>query len=181
MATGLQQMAFNIFAETTFDCPAQWLAEAFGGASRQAWKYQYSVTPAYHGADLNSYFNMGGPWLSTGFNHAFQKIWRNFIMNNSPVIPLVDATANNSQAMIPARRDSYLNWPQFRPTSPWQMDLNTTGGTAIQVIVTPNLTYYVWEGDNVVNHLRSANAYTWEGGRGRRCAFWRDVADRIPL
>lgn len=56
MATGLQQTVFNIFAETTFDCPAQWLAEAFG-AFRQAWKYQYSVTPAYHGADLNAYFN----------------------------------------------------------------------------------------------------------------------------
>ncbi|KAF7177783.1 hypothetical protein CNMCM7691_006217 [Aspergillus felis] len=181
MATGLQQTVFNIFAETTFDFPAQWLAEAFGGATRQAWKYQYSVTPAYHGADLNSYFNMGASWPSAGFNRAFQKIWGNFIINNSPVIPLVDATANHSQAVIPVGRDGYLNWPQFRPTSTWQMDLNTTGGTVSQVTVTPNLTYYIRQGDDVVNHFRLANAYTWEGGRGRRCAFWRDVADRISL
>ncbi|RHZ64927.1 putative carboxylesterase [Aspergillus thermomutatus] len=181
MATGLQQTVFNIYGETTFDCPAQWLAEAFGGASRQAWKYQYSVTPAYHGADLSSYFNLGSSWPSAGFNHAFQKLWGNFIMNNSPVIPLGDATANNSQAVVPVGRDGHLNWPQFRPTSPWQMDLNTTGGTVSQVVVTPNLTYYVREGDDVVNHFRLANAYTWEGGRGLRCAFWRAVATRIPL
>ncbi|GIJ97930.1 hypothetical protein Aspvir_000036 [Aspergillus viridinutans] len=181
MATGLQQTVFNIFAETTFDCPAQWLVEAFGGAFRQAWKYQYSVTPAYHGADLDSYFNMGASWPSAGFNRAFLKMWGNFIMNNSPVIPLDDATAKNSQAVVPVGPNGDLGWPQFLPTSPWQMDLNTTGGTVSQVVVTPNLTYYVREGDDVVNHFHLANAYTWEGGRGRRCAFWREVADRIPL
>ncbi|KAF7117473.1 hypothetical protein CNMCM5793_006455 [Aspergillus hiratsukae] len=180
MATGLQQTVFNIFAETTFDCAAQWLAEAFG-AFREAWKYQYSVTPAYHGADLNAYFNLGASWPSAGFNHAFQKLWGNFIINNTPVIPLDDATANNSQAVVPVGQNGYLDWPQFRPMSPWQMDLNTTGGTVSPVVVTPNLTYYVREGDDVVNHFRLANADTWEGGRGLRCAFWRAVADLVPL
>jgi hypothetical protein len=180
MATGLQQTVFNIFAETTFDCPAQWLAEAFG-AFRQAWKYQYSVTPAYHGADLNAYFNMSSSWPSAGFNHAFQKIWGNFIINSTPFIPLSDATANNSQAVVPVGQNGYLDWPQFRPMSPWQMDLNETGGTVSPVVVTPNLTFYVREGDDVVNHFSLANAYTWEGGRGLRCAFWRVVGDLIPL
>ncbi|EAU30772.1 conserved hypothetical protein [Aspergillus terreus NIH2624] len=181
IATGLQQTVFNIYGETTFDCPAQWLAEAFGAGFRQAWKYQYSVTPGMHGSDLNSYFNMGSSWPSVGFNHAFHKMWGNFIINNSPIIPLADATANNSQAVVPIGRAGSLDWPQFRPISPWQMDLNTTGGTVSPVVVTPNLTYYIREGDDVVNHFRLANAYTWEGGRGLRCAFWRAVADRIPL
>jgi hypothetical protein len=30
-ATGYQQTAFNIFAETAFDCPSYWLADAFSG------------------------------------------------------------------------------------------------------------------------------------------------------
>lgn len=180
MATGLQQTVFNIFAETTFDCAAQWLAEAFG-AFREAWKYQYSVTPAYHGADLNAYFNLGSSWPSAGFNHAFQKLWGNFIINNTPVIPLDDATANNSQAVVPVGQNGYLDWPQFRPMSPWQMDLNTTGGTISPVVVTPNLTFYVREGDDVVNHFRLADAYAWEGGRGLRCGYWQVVADLIPL
>ncbi|KAL5358588.1 Alpha/Beta hydrolase protein [Aspergillus floccosus] len=181
IATGLQQTVFNIYGETTFDCPAQWLAESFGFGFRQAWKYQFSVTPGLHGSDLNSYFNMGSSWPSAGFNHAFHKVWGNFIINNSPVIPLADATANNSQAVVPVGRAGRLDWPQFRPIFPWQMDLNTTGGTVSPVVVTPNLTYYVREGDDVVNHFRLANAYTWEGGRGLRCAFWRTVADRVPM
>lgn len=102
-------------------------------------------------------------------------------MNDSPVIPLDDATANNSQAVVPVGRDGHLHWPRFRPTSPWQMDLNTTGGSVSKVVVTPNLTYYVREGDDIVNHFRLANAYSWEGGRGLRCAFWRAVADRIAV
>ena len=86
VATGLQQTVFNIFAESTFDCPAQWLAEAFGGPLRQAWKYQYSVTPAYHGADMNAYFPAGASWPSKGFNHAFQKIWGSLFRSKMPLL-----------------------------------------------------------------------------------------------
>ncbi|GMG04271.1 unnamed protein product [Aspergillus oryzae var. brunneus] len=181
VATGLQQTVFNIFAESTFDCPAQWLAEAFGGPLRQAWKYQYSVTPAYHGADMNAYFPAGASWPSKGFNHAFQKIWGSFIINDSPIIPLQDATANQSHAIVPETPHGTLDWPQFHPSAPWHMDLNTTGGTVSPVVVTPNYTYYIRQGNDIVNHFRLANAYTWEGGRGVRCLFWRAVADRIPL
>ncbi|KAF7616774.1 hypothetical protein AFLA_004828 [Aspergillus flavus NRRL3357] len=181
VATGLQQTVFNIFAESTFDCPAQWLAEAFGGPLRQAWKYQYSVTPAYHGADMNAYFPAKASWPSKEFNHAFQKIWGSFIINDSPIIPLQDATANQSHAIVPETPHGTLDWPQFHPSAPWHMDLNTTGGTVSPVVVTPNYTYYIRQGDDIINHFRLANAYTWEGGRGLRCLFWRAVADRIPL
>ncbi|EAW14623.1 putative carboxylesterase [Aspergillus clavatus NRRL 1] len=181
MATGLQQTVFNIFAETTFDCAAQWLAEAFSGPGRQAWKYQYSVTPAFHGADLNSYFNMSATWPSAGFNHAFQKLWGNFIMNNRPIIPLADATANNNLSVVPVGPPGYLNWPQYRLNATWQLDLNTTGGFVTPVVVTPNLTYYVRQGNDVVNNFRLVDAHTWEGGRGMRCSFWRSVASRVPF
>ncbi|KAE8405623.1 Alpha/Beta hydrolase protein [Aspergillus pseudonomiae] len=181
VATGLQQTVFNIFAESTFDCPAQWFAEAFGGSLRQAWKYQYSVTPAYHGADLNAYFPRAASWPSKRFNHAFQKVWGSFIMNNSPIIPIQDATGNQSHAIVPEDPSGQLDWPQFHPSAPWHMDFNTTGGSVSPLVITPNLTYYIRQGDDVVNHFRLANAYTWEGGRGVRCLFWRAAADRIPL
>ncbi|KAE8393100.1 Alpha/Beta hydrolase protein [Aspergillus alliaceus] len=181
MATGLQQAAFNILAETTFDCPAQWLAEAFGGHFRQAWKYQFSVTPGYHGADMNAIYDLGTTWPSPGFNHAFQKMWGSFIMDNSPVIPLEHATANRSKAVVPDDLHGHLDWPQFHPSAPWHLDLNTTGGTLTPLVVTPNLSYFIREGEDVVNHFRLANAYSWEGGRGLRCSFWRAVADRVPF
>ncbi|KAL4925437.1 putative carboxylesterase [Aspergillus undulatus] len=179
MATGLQQTAFNIYAESTFDCPAQWLAEAFSSQNREGWKYQYSATPAYHGADLSAYFSADSP--SPDFNHAFQKIWGNFIIRNTPVIPLSDATADISNATAPADCHGNLSWPAFSVDEPWQMDLNTTGGTLSLHVETNHLQYYLREGPGIVNVFRLVDAYDWEGGRGYRCQWWRAVAGRVPL
>ncbi|KAL4942779.1 hypothetical protein BDV06DRAFT_235224 [Aspergillus oleicola] len=179
MATGLQQTAFNIFAETTFDCPAQWIAEAYSRGERKAWKYQYSATPAYHGADLSAYFSADFP--SPEFNHAFQKIWGNFIVNNTPIISISDATANMSNATAPADCHGNLSWPSFSVDEPWQMDLNTTGGTLSLHVETDHLKYYLREGPGIVNVFRLADAYDWEGDRGYRCQWWREVAARVFL
>ncbi|KAL4990757.1 Alpha/Beta hydrolase protein [Aspergillus falconensis] len=183
MATGLQQTAFNIYAESTFDCPAQWLAEAFSQGDknhkRRAWKYQYSATPAYHGADLSAYFSADSP--SPGFNHAFQKIWGNFIIHNTPVVPISDVTANVSNATAPVDHEGNLAWPSFSAEQPWQMDLNTTGGSLRLHVETEHLQYYLREGPGIVNVFRLADAYRWEGGRGERCRWWRGVAQRVPL
>ncbi|KAK8058181.1 hypothetical protein PG994_008629 [Apiospora phragmitis] len=178
MATGLQQSVFNIAAESLFDCPAQWLAEAFScGAnnnnSLQAWKYQYSVTPAYHGADLTAYFSIGADTPNADFSHAFQKIWGNFIVSGSPVISMADATAGLSNAATPADGGGSIYWPAYTLAAPYQMDLNTTGETPPY--------YYVRNGSGIVNTFRLVNATSWEGGRGARCEFWRDVAPRVPF
>ena len=180
MATGLQQTVLNIFAETTFDCPAQWLAQAFSHGPRQAWKYQYSVTPAYHGADLAAYFSAGVSWPDAGFRTAFQKFWGQFIMADSPVIALRDATANMSNASVPIGANGTIDWPPYSPRHPFQMDLNTTGGYLIPDVVTSNLSYWLREGDGIVNNFRLVNASSWEGGRGARCDFWRAVSERVP-
>jgi carboxylesterase type B len=179
MATGLQQTVFDIYAETKFDCPAQWLAEAFSRACCQSWKYQFSVTPAYHGADLSAYFSINSS-LPTDFTHAFQKIWGNFITNDTPVISVTDATYGKHNSTVPAAGNGMIDWPNFTPNRPWQMNLNVTGGTVIPVHVTPNLTFYERLGPGMVNDFRLANAYTWEGGRGSRCDFWLKVSPRVP-
>jgi hypothetical protein len=180
MATGLQQTAFNIFAETSFDCPAQWLAEAFSqDYQKRAWKYQYSVTPSYHGADLSAYFSATIP--SPGFNHAVQKIWGNFIIHNTPVIPIEDAKANMSNATAPVDCQGNLEWPPFSVEEPWMMDLNTTGGTLKLHVVTEKLQYYLRKGPGIVNVFGLVDSYGWEGGRGERCDWWRRVAERVPL
>ncbi|KAI1639824.1 Alpha/Beta hydrolase protein [Biscogniauxia mediterranea] len=180
MATGIQQTAFNIAAETLMDCPAQWLAEAFSTGYRQAWKYQYSVTPSYHGADLSAYFSVDATLPNADFRHAMQKIWGSFIINNTPVISVADATSNYSNASVPVGLDGNIKWPRFTLSQPWQMDLNTTGGSTSLVTVTPELSYYVRSGPGIVNNFRLTNAITWEGGRGARCAFWRALAPRVP-
>ncbi|KAK5988811.1 Lipase 4 [Cladobotryum mycophilum] len=130
MATGIQQEVFNIAAEVLFHCPAQWFAEAFSTGSRQAWKYQYSLQPAFHGADLSAYWSVGAKLPSAGFRHAFQKIWGSFIIHDSPVISVSDAMAGAGNATVPSDPScpSHMAWPQYSLRSPTHMNLNTTGG-----------------------------------------------------
>ncbi|KAI1765357.1 putative carboxylesterase [Hypoxylon sp. FL1150] len=180
MATGVQQAVFNIAAETTFHCPAQWLAEAFGTQSRQAWKYQYSVTPSYHGADVAAFFSVGATLPNADFTKTMQKIWGNFIIHDSPIISVLDATAGHSNATVPIGADGSIEWPKFTADNPVQMNLNTTGGSVSQVSVPPYLEYYVRSGPGIVNNFNLSDLLTWEGGRGQRCDFWRMVAERVP-
>lgn len=73
-ATGYQQTVFNIFAETDFECPSYWLADAFpGNNGKESWKYQYSVTPAYHGADLTAYFSVDTAHQQEALDMLFRK------------------------------------------------------------------------------------------------------------
>lgn len=178
--TGQKQRALNLNAEVTFTCPGYWLAEAFSGAGKQSWKYQYSVTPAYHGADLTAYFSVNATTPTPDFIYAFQKIWGNFIINGSPVISAKDASGSATNATVPRGNGGELLWPSYSETSNIQMNLNTTGGTVENVPVTPDYSYNLRLGPGVTNDFRLVNADTWEDGRGARCRFWREVAPRIP-
>ncbi|KAI0173305.1 putative carboxylesterase [Hypoxylon sp. FL1284] len=180
IATGIQQAAFNLAAETTFHCPGQWLAEAFSTDSRQAWKYQYSVTPSYHGADVTAFFSVGATLPNADFSHALHKISGNFIIHDSPIISTSDVTAGYANATVPMGADGNIEWPQFTQGNPVQMNLNTTGGSVSQVSVPPYLEYYVRSGPGIVNTFNLSNLMTWEGGRAQRCDFWRTVAARVP-
>ena len=179
-ATGQKQRAYNLNNEATYTCPGYWFAEAFSGSGKQSWKYQYSVTPAYHGADLTAYFSVNATTPTPDFIYAFQKIWGNFIMNDTPVIPLVEARGNASNATVPRGPRDTLQWPEYTNSSHIQMNLNTTGGTIKVVPVTPDYSYDLRLDPGVTNDFRLVDAYAWEGGRGARCQFWRDVAERIP-
>ncbi|KAF7192312.1 Lipase 2 [Pseudocercospora fuligena] len=166
-AIGPQQRAIALYSESTFVCSSYWLAEAYScGKGRDAWKYQYSVPAAQHGADLNGVgLRPKGPILSSAFVRAFGRTWGNFIVNNNP--------------------SSEQKWPTFNEHGdrPWRMlNLNETGGSpySSRVVATmPNATQY--EGPGLANDIRVVDANTWEGGRGKRCEFWRQIGDRVPF
>ena len=179
-AIGPKQLAFNLNSEITFTCPGYWLAEAFSGGGKQSWKYQYSVTPSYHGADLSAYFSVNATVPSRDFIHAFQKLWGNFIINNNPVISLDDAKGTTPGASVPIGNGGNLAWPTYDEKNHVQLDLNTTGGTVEIIPVTPDYSYAVREGEGVRNVFRVVDADKWEGGRGERCRYWRSVAGRVP-
>lgn len=175
-ATGQQQRVFNVFAEYAFDCPSYWAASAFP----QAWKYQFSAPPSYHGFDLNALWSKDTAIPGLAFKHAFQKIWGNFITTNSPVISVSDAKGGLSNSTVPAGAGGKINWPQWTDSKPSLLSLNTTGGIPTFVNVTSNLQYYVYVDPGVTNSFKVADAKTWEGGRGNRCDWWRSQATKVP-
>jgi carboxylesterase type B len=178
-ATGQQQRANNIYAETTFVCPSYWLAEAFSGDGRSSYKYQYSVPVALHGSDEQAYFNVSEPNHGPDFNLAFMKLFGQFIITGNPSIPDVIANGAASGANATAYNPA-SNWPPFSVENPYQIDLNQTGGTptTVEALTGINATELIEPG--LKNDIRLVNAYTWEGGRGYRCDFWRSIASVVP-
>ena len=185
IATGQQQRALNIYAETTFICPSYWLAEAYSENGGQAFKYQFSVVPGLHGDEIDAWANspdnatLTQPHsrdLATAFSH----IYGNFVIDSNPSIsnaiangldePL-DATASNAAAA----------WPTFSIQAPYQIDVNTTCGEdriSIGQIGAANRFYCAGSGTH--NDFRKVNAYAWEGGRGVRCDLWRSLGEIVP-
>ena len=185
VGTGQQQRANNIYAETTFVCPSYWLAEAYSDkdfGQGRAYKYQFSVVPALHGQDVGAYFGQNGaPPFSTSFSRAFKEIWGNFIINNDPSISnaVAQGQTNGSITMSSGQDNPATSWPPFSIYNPYQIDLNQTGGT----FTTTNFGGHAIQtqtGQGATNDFRLVNAYTWEGGRGMRCDFWRSMSELVP-
>ena len=110
---------------------------------------------------------------------AFTHIVGNFITQNNP--SLTAALANGAYESNNQAPNPITNWPPYEIYAPYQMDLNQTGGNEISYNVTGlsrNETIYV--GPGLKNDFRLVNAYTWEGGRGYRCDFWRSVGAIVP-
>ena len=173
--TGQQQRVFNVFAESTFDCPSYWLASAFP----QAWKYQFSVDPSYHGYDLQALWS-GTTTPGAAFKHAFRKIWGNFIINDDPTISIVDAKGGVALSTVPEGADGLIDWPVWDDESPVLLNLNATGGNATYHPVTKYLKYYTYSDPGMINEISTADADAWEGGRGERCKWWLDMAEKVP-
>ncbi|THX35267.1 carboxylesterase type B [Aureobasidium pullulans] len=171
VATGQQQRANNIYAETTFVCPSYWMAESYTGGDRTSFRYQYSVPAAQHGADVSGYFGPAAPTQGPAFEAAFMSIWGQFVINDNPSIP-TNVAGEGGQAAV--------NFPQFNVWNPLQVNLNQTGGQEVSSNIVQGVNATVYVGPGLSNEFEVVNAYDWEGGRGQRCDFWRAVAKIVP-
>lgn len=101
-------------------------------------------------------------------------------MNDTPIISIRDAKGGASNATFPRGTDGNISWPRWHESEPVLMNLNTTGGTLVRHNVTDHLAYWLREDPGVTNDFRLADAASWEGGRRKRCDFWRSVGSRVP-
>ena len=198
---GQQQRANNLYAETTFVCSSYWLASAYSsqktGRAKESWKYQYSVPPSEHGADLDAYeaINreaLGLGTLSPGFREAVQKIWGRFIIFDDPTLPasvVKDITTVPNGTLTgddlgAAGEGAWPRWEDDTDNGYKMLNLNMTGGHETQIIwgsadgVKINVTQYA--GPGLVARFDIVDAWSWEGDRGARCKFWADIGKFVP-
>ena len=96
---------------------------------------------------------------------------------SNPSIPSAVANGANSSAGT----NSASDWPAYSDASPYQINLNETGGVPYSVagaISGQNVTQF--EDPGLVNDITLVDAYNWEGRRGARCDFWREVGAQVP-
>ncbi|KAK7751568.1 hypothetical protein SLS62_006518 [Diatrype stigma] len=201
IASGHQQRANAILGETTFMCPSYWLATAFNSpqTGHHSWKYQYSVPAALHGYDLEAYFGPARRNQGPELTRALQISWGNFVSFGDPSTTppgAGGASDGNRSSRSTLSEPSYAvleRWPEFSGSDPRMMVFNQTGGTpyeftAVQVRNDGPLTVVGDRDMNVTlysepglrNDIRLVDAYTWEGGRGTRCDFWRSIGAIVP-
>ncbi|KAK7955749.1 uncharacterized protein PG986_004971 [Apiospora aurea] len=185
--SGWQQVANNFYAEATFVCPSYWLAGAYTAKAgkrtskgdAKAWRYQYSVSPASHGNDVQPAFNIPSPAtakmprdLLDGLQHA----WGNFIVHGVPSLAPVTSEEETSKG-------SWPQWADKEGHENYMLNFNVTGGV-------PVATQGQWDGANITTYayvegngtgapleavFDVVEGSSWEGGRGRRCRLLADL------
>lgn len=207
-AIGQQQRANNMYAETTFTCPSYWIASAFARSSadrrgrlptQKAWKYQFSVPPSEHGADLDAYqaFNrekLGEGTMNEAARKAVQVAWGRFIIYDDPTLPAEIVRGLTTASDGTSTRDELSAmlkgvWPTWSDTNTEEegykmLNVNVTGGSPQLLSYTfgdgmvVNLTQMT--GSDILARFDVVDAWSWEGMRGQRCKLWKDLGASVP-
>lgn len=174
-ASGYQQIANLIYAESTFICPSYWLASAYNDGHGKAYRMQYSVPIALHGYDgLAATGNLRIPNQGDEFITAIQRIIGNFIRTGTPNGPMQIMGMEGGELGV----FKSPKWPM--------LNLNQTGGVEVPVNSTldPGLNELgaKWRvGPGLKNEFEVVDGFEWEGGRTERCEYWRRVAGKVPM
>jgi carboxylesterase type B len=163
-ASGIQQRAYNIYAEATFVCPSYWLSDAFTTNNRTAFHYQYSVPGALHGSDVSAYFGPATASQPRSFTTVFRQIWGHFVTAANP------GTAKGLMD---------LTWPAWAEDGHSKMlNLNITGGVPYPASQLTGITITEHTDPGLQNHFTVVNALEREDNRGVRCELWRSIASK---
>ncbi len=90
--------------------------------------------------------------------------------------------ADPADGLLGGQGTSNLTWPAWVEDGESRMlNLNTTGGTAYEVPALGGLVNVTqFREPGVRNAFSVVDALEWEGGRGERCEFWRELGGRLP-
>ncbi|KAI4863858.1 carboxylesterase [Hypoxylon rubiginosum] len=186
-AIGWQQAANNLYAETTLACPSYWLADAYakGDKCEGSWKYQFSVPPSLHSMDVYPLItdpSVQGTGMNEVFRTAFQRTWGNFIVKGDPTLSAAETESSGDDVWAAGTG----NWPQWGETVGRysMLNLNMTGGMPVTQSMSIGgadieATIYVESTNGTWPPLEAifqvVDAWSWEGGRGKRCQLWAEL------
>ncbi|KAK3314300.1 carboxylesterase [Apodospora peruviana] len=156
-AVGWQQAANNLYAETTFVCPAYWLADAYSkDTTKKAWRYQFSIPDATHGKDIAplTLDPATSDAMDPTFRKGFQSIWGQFIVSGDPTLSTsaIFSAGGDDVLLAAAGRDAWLPWGSAGKFDMLNLNVTATKPTKAE-----------W---------KVVDGKVWEGGRGARCDLW---------
>jgi hypothetical protein len=79
--------------------------------------------------------------------------------------------------------DSVLKaWPKWDGGMDTKMvNLNETGGVPYETVTQFGATVTQFADPWLKNDFKIVDAYDWEGGRGKRCDFWKSMAEKVSI
>ncbi|CAN9414188.1 unnamed protein product [Alternaria alternata] len=151
-ASGIQQRAYNIYAEATFVCPSYWLSDVFATNNRTAFHYQYSVPGALHGSDVTAYFGPATPSQPHSFTTVFRQVWGHFVTAANP---------GTTKGL------TNLTWPAWTEDGHSKMlNLNITVGMPYSASQSTGTTITEYTDPGLQDYFTVVHALEWEGNRG---------------
>ena len=128
---------------------------------------------------------------------AFRRIYGNFIIKDNPSLSVDDANGASAPSSTLTKENPVTNWPEWtngvadgsadgdergkgKGNGPVMINLNQTGGTAYATYTASGVRVTQFRGKGLRNEFSAVEAYPWEGGRGRRCDFWKEVGVFVP-
>lgn len=150
-----------IYGDSTFNCPGNWLADAY----TSSYRYQYSVPVALHGLDVPNYLPTPGAVLPfTNLSQIFDRALLSFAFTGVPSL-------SNKTVQYPAWNAlPYGQQVDFNLTAGVQYPIASYTGispniSTLDITGSPNIT--IQSGLRLTNHLD-------------RCTFWRAYAGAVP-
>lgn len=187
VASGWLQASYNAYGETTFMCPANWLADAYTqsidavATGKRAWRYQFSPPPALHDDDLDVIMQKtdGSQDVDTDdanegytFRVMMQSIWGRFITSGDPTaLADIVATATEGNGSGNVSAAVAPNWP------PWGLSGVSAAGTTPRYF---QLDVNVTDTSSGVANFSIVDGYSFQGGRGARCELWVALGSWTP-
>ena len=113
-----------------------------------------------------------------GSTDSHLEIWGNFIIKDDPSIP--NEVANGASSASPQAPNPASRWPVWTDVNPMHINLNQSGGVPYKVVSVTGTPVTQFAMPGLHNNITAANAYLWEGGRGKRCDIWKEVDRFVP-